>query len=155
LIQEVQITKYKVGDKIFDSKEDAEFYDNNEREAEERLKELSIDEDIEIPWLLYENLTDGVLAKNDSGFKLFIAHNTNDLNFLCRFHRWYGPISFNGNYEKTPCIVAINKFRHMFITMDTLIEKGEELSRKYQRYEDKLAEMEKQIVELEQKLGVN
>ena len=51
-------------------------------------------------------------------------------------------------------IVAINKFRHMFITMDLLIEKGEELSNKYHQYENELAKMEKQIVELEQKLGV-
>ena len=154
MIQEVQITKYKVGDKIFDSKEDAEFYDNNERKAEERLKELSIDENIEIPWLLYEKLTSGVLAKADSGFELFIAHNKSDLNFLYIYVKQYLFSSYLDTI-KTPCIVAINKFRHMFITMDTLIEKGEELSRKYQRYEDKLAEMEKQIVELELKLGVN
>ena len=148
MIEEVQVTRYKVGDKIFDSKKDAEFYDKNER-----LKELSIDENIEIPWLLYDDLTDGVLVKADSGFKLFIAHNKSDLNFL------YGCVRPNPFLtgivsRKTPCIVAINKFRHMFITMDSLIEKGEELSRKYQRYENELAEMEKQISELEQKLGV-
>jgi len=153
MIEEVQVTRYKVGDKIFVSKEDAEFYDNNEREAEERLKELSIDENIEIPWLLFDNLTDGILAKADSGFKLFIAHNKSDLNFLYSCIR---PNLFSSRLVtiKTPCIVAINKFRHMFITMDSLIEKGEELSKKYQQYDDELAKMEKQIAELEQKLGV-
>jgi hypothetical protein len=153
MIEEVQVTRYKVGDKIFVSKEDAEFYDNNERETEERLKELSIDENIEIPWLLYDNLTDGVLVKADSGFKFYIAHNKSDLNFLYSCVR-PNPFLTGTVSRKTPCIVAINKFRHMFITVDSLIEKGEKLSERYQRYENELAEMEKQISELEQKLGV-
>ena len=153
MIEEVQVTRYKVGDIIFDSKELAEYYDNNEREADERLKELSIDENIEIPWLLYNNLTANVLAKADSGFKLFIAHNKSDLNFLYIYVKQYLFSSYLDTI-KTPCIVAINKFRHMFIPMDLLIEKGEELSKKYQQYDDELAEMKKQITELEQKLGV-
>lgn len=153
MIEEVQVTRYKVGDKIFDSKKEAEFYDNKEKVTEERLKELSIDENIEIPWLLYDNLIDGVLAKADSGFKLFIAYNKSDLNFL---YSWSRPNPFLAGLvtRKTPCIVAINKFRHMFITVNALIEKGEELSKKYQQYDDELAKMEKQIAELEQKLGV-
>lgn len=150
MIEEVQVTRYKVGDKIFVSKEEAEYYDKNERKTNERLKELSIDENIEIPWLLYDNLADGVLVKADSGFKLFIAHNKSDLNFL---YSWSRPNPFLTGFvtRKTPCIVAINKFRNMFITVDALIEKGEELS---QQYDDELAKMEKQIAELEQKLGV-
>ena len=153
MIEEVQVTRYKVGDKIFDYKEDAEYYDKNVNRTEELLKELSINENIEIPWLLYKNLTNGVLAKIDPGFKLFIVHNENDLNFLYNYIR---PNTLSSRLAtiKTPCIVAINKFRHMFITMDLLIEKGEELSNKYHQYENELAKMEKQIVELEQKLGV-
>jgi hypothetical protein len=153
VIEEVQVTRYKVGDKIFVSKEEAEFYDNKERKTEERLKELSIDEKIKIPWLLYDNLVDGVIAKADPGFKFYIAHNKSDLNFL------YGCIRPNPFLtgivsRKTPCIIAINKFRHMFITLDSLIEKGEELSKEYHQYDDELAKMEKQITELEQELGV-
>jgi hypothetical protein len=152
-IEEIQITKYKVGDRIFDSKEEAERYADKDMKTEERLKELSIDENIEIPWLLYDNLADGVLVKADSGFKLFIAHNKSDLNFL---YSWSRPNPFLTGFvtRKTPCIVAINKFRNMFITVDALIEKGEKLSKEYQQYDDELAKMEKQIAELEQKLGV-
>jgi len=153
VIEEVQFTKYKVKDKIFDSKEEAERYANEDDKTEERLKELSIDENIKIPWLLYDDLINGIPVRDDSGFRLFIAHNKSDLNFLYNWSR-SNPFLTDIVNRKTPCIVAIHKFRHKFITVDALIARGEELSKKYQQYEDELVKMEKQIVELEEKLGV-
>jgi hypothetical protein len=151
-IEEVQITQYVVGDRVFDTREQAEKYVKEDKDKEERLKKLLIDVNIDIPRLLYNNLNNNILAKADTGFRFFIAYNKSDLNFLYKYSR---TDPFNtGITSRTPCIVAINKFRHLFITTDTLIEKGEELSSIFHQYDDELAEMEKQIASLEINLGV-
>lgn len=152
MIEEIQITQYKVGDRIFDTKEQAEKYDNEGRIRGERLKKLSID-NIDIPQLLYNDLNNNILAKADTGFRFFVAYNKSDLNFLYSCSR-PNPFLTGIVTRQTPCIVGINLFRHLFITSDVLIERGEELSDKFHQYDNELAEMEKQITDLEIKLGV-
>lgn len=153
MIEEVQITQYKVGDRIFDTREEAEKYVKEDKVKEERLKKLSIDANIDIPRLLYHNLTNNILAKADTRYRFFVAYNKSDLNFL---YRYFMPDPFNTRLVSinTPCIVVISKFRHLFITTDALIARGEELSDKFHQYDTDLAEMEKQITDLEIKLGV-
>lgn len=147
MIEEVHITKYKVEDKIFDTAEQAEEYEQEELKAEKRLKSLMIQTDIKIPDLLYIDLVNGVIAKSDSGFQFFKAKNASDLKFLYKYANKFNPFDKRIRM-RTPCVVAINKFRHMFLSLDEIIRRGEELNDRYIQYSDDLAEMKDLVIDI-------